>query len=185
MMMKVAMNPQTVIDFWFAETTRPHWFAKSAAFDHLIVERFGAVLQQAAAGELAHWRATLEGRLAEIIVLDQFSRNAYRDTPQSFAQDGMALVLAQEAVAQPDFEQMPPERRKFMLMPYMHSESVAIHAQAIPLFVALDDAYTLDFEIRHQAIVDRFGRYPHRNGILGRKSSAEEAEFLQQEGSSF
>lgn len=184
-MMKAAMNPQTILDFWFAETTRPHWFAKSAAFDGLIVERFGEVLRQAAAGELAHWRATLEGRLAEIIVLDQFSRNAYRDTPQSFAQDGMALVLAQEAVAQSDFEQMPAERRKFMLMPYMHSESAEIHAQAIPLFVALDDAYTLDFEIRHQAIVDRFGRYPHRNGILGRKSSAEEAEFLQQGGSSF
>ncbi len=87
---------QTILDFWFAETTRPHWFAKSAAFDGLIVERFGEVLRQAAAGELAHWRATLEGRLAEMIVLDQFSRNAYRDAPQSFAQDGMALVLAQE-----------------------------------------------------------------------------------------
>jgi uncharacterized protein (DUF924 family) len=80
---------------------------------------------------------------------------------------------------------MPAERRKFMLMPYMHSESAEIHAQAIPLFVALNDAYTLDFEIRHQTIVERFGRYPHRNGILGRKNSAEEAEFLQQEGSSF
>ncbi len=179
------MSPKTILDFWFAEETRPHWFAKSEAFDHLIATRFSAVLQQAAAGELAHWRQTLHGRLAEIIVLDQFSRNVYRDTPQAFAQDGMALVLAQEAVAQADFDTMAADERKFILMPYMHSESVKIHAQGVPLFAALDDAVTLDFEIRHQAIVDRFGRYPHRNAVLGRTSTAEEQEFLQQEGSSF
>ncbi|MDO5639610.1 MAG: DUF924 family protein [Neisseria sp.] len=179
------MKPEAILEFWFAEETQAHWFAKSAAFDHLIATRFGAVLQQAAAGELAHWRQTLPGRLAEIIVLDQFSRNVYRDMPQAFAQDGMALVLAQEAVAHAGFGDMPAAERKFILMPYMHSESAKIHAQGVPLFAALDDAYTLDFEIRHQAIIERFGRYPHRNAILGRTSTAEELEFLQQEGSSF
>lgn len=179
------MNEHSILDFWFAETAQPYWFAKNETFDHLIKSSFGDVLVQAAAGELAHWRHTLPGRLAEIIVLDQFSRNVYRDTPQAFAQDGMALVLAQEAVAQPDFAEMAAEQRKFMLMPYMHSESAKIHAQGVPLFAALNDANTLDFEIRHQAIIDRFGRYPHRNAVLGRESTAEEREFLQQEGSSF
>ncbi|UOO82250.1 DUF924 domain-containing protein [Uruburuella testudinis] len=179
------MHSQTILDFWFAEETRPHWFAKSNTFDRLIETRFGEVLKQAAAGGLAHWRTTPEGRLAEIIVLDQFSRNVYRDTPQAFAQDGMALVLAQEAVAQPGFANMPAAQRKFVLMPYMHSESAQIHAQAEPLFAALDDPLTQDFENRHRAIIERFGRYPHRNAILGRTDSAEEAAFLQQEDSSF
>ena len=179
------MNPQQILDFWFSPATQPHWFAQSAAFDQQVHSRFAAVLAQAAAAELAHWRATLAGRVAEIIVLDQFSRNVYRNTPQAFAQDGMALVLAQEAVAQPDFAGLPVAQRKFALMPYMHAESALIHEQAEPLFAALNDELTLDFERRHQQIIQRFGRDPHRNAILGRSSSAEEVAFLQQPGSSF
>ena len=123
--------------------------------------------------------------LAEIIILDQFSRNLYRDNPLAFAQDGMALILAQEAIQQKDFAQMEMIQRKFMLMPFMHSESAAMHEWATALFSQYTDALTIDFEAKHKAIIDRFGRYPHRNEILGRKSSAEEITFLQQPDSAF
>lgn len=179
------MTPQTILDFWFSDTTKPYWFAKSETFDRQLSERFGETLKQAAAGELYTWRTSLKGRLAEIIVLDQFSRNIYRDTPQAFAQDAMALALAQEAVSQAGFSQMPAHERHFILMPYMHSESALIHEHSLPLFRALNNKNTLDFELRHQAIIQRFGRYPHRNAILGRTSTDEELAFLQEEGSSF
>lgn len=179
------MAPQTILDFWFNEITPVEWFGKSDAFDNLIRERFEAVAEAAAKSELDDWRETIEGRLAEIIVLDQFSRNLWRDTPRAFAQDPMAMALAQEAVKCPDYQTLPAIQRKFILMPYMHSESAKIHQQAVELFKALDDDYTFDYEIRHKEIIDRFGRYPHRNEILGRQSTPEEIAFLQQPGSSF
>lgn len=148
--------------------------------------RFLDLLQRASAGELSSWRRTAAGRLAEIIVLDQFSRNIYRHTPQAFAQDPMALVLSQEAVAAGSLAKLTdPMERAFLLMPYMHSESRLIHAQAEPLFEAHTPANNLDFERRHRAIIDRFGRYPHRNDILGRISTEAEIEFLKQPGSRF
>jgi len=124
-----------------------------------------------------------EGRLAEILVLDQFSRHIHRDTPGAFAQDPMALALAQEAVALGIDQDLEKSRRHFLYMPYMHSESLVIHDRALELFEALGVA--VDFEIRHRDIIERFGRYPHRNETLGRKSTAEEIEFLKQPGSSF
>lgn len=179
------MTPQEIIQFWFEEITPAEWFGKSDEFDALIRQRFEAVAEAAAKSELADWRSTLEGRLAEIIVLDQFSRNLWRDTPKAFAQDPMALALAQEAVNHPDYANLPAIKRKFILMPYMHSESALIHAQAVALFKALDDDYTFDYELRHKEIIDRFGRYPHRNGILQRQSTPEEIAFLSQPNSSF
>jgi uncharacterized protein (DUF924 family) len=131
------------------------------------------------------WRATPEGRLAEVLVLDQFSRNVYRDTPRAFAQDALALALAQELVASGQDRSLPLEQRKFAYMPYMHSESLAIHAQATALFAQPGLENNLDFELRHQAIITRFGRYPHRSAILGRTSSAEELAFLSEPGSGF
>jgi len=130
-------------------------------------------------------RQTAQGRLAEIIVLDQFARNLFRDQAQQFAADAMALVLAQEAIAQGFDQQLPAQQRLFMYMPYMHSESVLIHQRAVALFTALGLPDNLDFEYKHQAIIDRFGRYPHRNALLGRASTAEELAFLQQPNSSF
>ena len=176
---------QAVLNFWFSEQTKPFWFVKNPAFDEQIRTQFGAVWYSAVAAECWTWRQTLDGRLAEIIVLDQFSRNMWRDDARAFAQDGMALVLAQEAYRQPDFEQLEGEKRKFILMPMMHSESVVIHAAAQPLFKRFTDELTVDFAQQHQRIIERFGRYPHRNAVLGRQSSAEERAFLQQEGSSF
>lgn len=179
------MSPQTILDFWFSEAARQFWFAQSDAFDQTIRDRFAALWQQASLSELDHWRDTPEGRLAEIIILDQFSRNLFRGCAQAFAQDGMAVALTQEALRQTGWTGMPPAQRKFMLMPLMHSESRAVHARAVPLFQRHTDPETLDFEIRHKAIIDRFGRYPHRNAVLGRQSTPEETAFLQQPGSSF
>lgn len=177
------MSPQHVLDFWFSQPE--HWFAKSDAFDDAIRAQFAALWQQAAQGELSAWRDTLHGRLAEIIVLDQFSRNLHRGSPLAFAQDGMAVVLTQEALRHSGFADLNMRERQFMLLPLMHSESGVIHAQAVPLFERYTDENVLDFEMRHKAIIDRFGRYPHRNAVLGRQSTAEEIAFLQEPGSSF
>lgn len=143
------------------------------------------MLQQAAQGELFDWRDTPHGRLAEIIVLDQFSRNVWRSTPQAFAQDGIALALSQEAVRAGALAALQPDERAFLLMPYMHSESAVIHAEAEALLREHAPANNYDFELKHKAIIDRFGRYPHRNAILGRESTPEEIDFLKQPGSSF
>jgi hypothetical protein len=142
-------------------------------------------LDQAKHCELWTWRATAEGRLAEIIVLDQFSRNLYRDHAESFAQDALALALAQEAIQLNLDQQLSPEQRSFLYMPFMHSESKIIHIQALQLFEELGNPLNLDFEKKHKVIIDRFGRYPHRNQILGRSSTAEEIEFLKQPNSHF
>ena len=127
----------------------------------------------------------LAGRLAEIIVLDQFSRNLCRGQAGAFAQDSMAIALAQEAIGQPHFDTLPTEWRKFIIMPFMHSESLMIHKRYLPLFEKLHDDNTLDFENRHKDIIEQFGRYPHRNDILDRESTDEEEAFLQQPNSSF
>ena len=179
------MHAQDILTFWFTELTPQQHFAKDAALDDRIRQRFAATLEAAVRCELFAWRATPEGRLAEILVLDQFSRNIYRDTPQAFAQDPLALALAQELVANGLDGSLAPTQRTFAYMPYMHSESRAIHAQSIALFTQLGIERQLDFALRHQAIVERFGRYPHRNAVLGRSSSADEVAFLGQPGSSF
>ncbi|SUI46549.1 Uncharacterized protein conserved in bacteria [Serratia quinivorans] len=118
-------------------------------------------------------------------MLDQFSRNLFRGTPRSFASDCMALVLAQEAIRSGQCEQLSKEQRGFLYLPFMHSESVLIHQQALALYTELDNGDQLEFELRHKAIIDRFGRYPHRNAILGRVSTAEEEAFLLLPGSGF
>lgn len=176
---------QAVLEFWFDEEIKPFWFIQSNEFDKQLKQQFGQLLIQASAGELDIWRNSIRGRLAEIIVLDQFSRNIYRGTSKAFAQDGMALVLAQHTVQLPDFAELSGEERQFVLMPFMHSESKTIHQQAVLLFSRYTSADTLDFELRHKAIIDRFGRYPHRNLALERMSTDEEWIFLQQPNSSF
>jgi uncharacterized protein (DUF924 family) len=179
------MQPQSILHFWFEELTDKQHFTKDTALDATMRERFGAMLEAAARCELFAWRATAEGRLAEILVLDQFSRNIFRDTPRSFAQDALALVLAQEMVAGGHDQQLSAAQRAFAYMPYMHSESAVVHAEAVRLFSLPGLENNLAFELRHKAIIDRFGRYPHRNAILGRTSSPEELAFLSEPGSSF
>lgn len=176
---------QDVLSFWFEETDPKLWFATSPDFDRQIRQRFLSVMQQATQAELYPWRATALGRLAEIIVLDQFSRNVYRNTPQAFAQDPMALVLAQEAVATGALQALNPMQCSFLLLPYMHSESRLIHVAAETLYKDFAPENSYQFELRHKAIIDSFGRYPHRNDILGRSSTPQEVEFLTQPGSRF
>ena len=179
------MNPSDTLHFWFTELTPKQHYAKDSALDDAIRSRFGATLEAAAHCELFAWRATPEGRLAEVLVLDQFSRNVYRDTARAFAQDALALALAQELVASGQDRSLPLAQRSFAYMPYMHSESALIHAQAVTLFSQPGMEDSLRFEQRHQAIIQRFGRYPHRNALLGRVSTAEELAFLAEPGSAF
>jgi len=179
-------SPEKVLSFWFTELTPADWFAKNDTLDQRIQDQFGACHHAVSQGEAWTWRKSPEGRLAEIIVLDQFSRNIYRDRTAAFSWDGMALVLAQEAIARKDDQSLTePAQRAFMYMPYMHSESLAIHEQAVHLFDQPGLENNLKFEYAHKAIIERFGRYPHRNAVLGRTSSAEEIAFLQEPGSSF
>ena len=178
-------TPADILCFWF-ETLQPaQWWKVDADLDASIRGRFGELHRAANAGELWGWRETPEGRLAEVIVLDQFSRNMHRGTPAAFASDPMALALAQEAVRVGADRALPIERRAFLYMPYMHSESALIHVQAELLFRTQAPPDNHEAELRHKAIIDRFGRYPHRNRILGRASTAEELAFLAQPGSSF
>ena len=179
------MDYKAVIDFWFNEISEQQWWVKDEQLDQEIKTRFLELHARANKGELYFWRKTAQGRLAEIIVLDQFSRNIFRDTPKAFASDTLALVLAQEAIALGDDLKVSENRRSFIYLPYMHSESLVIHQQAVKLYTQLGNASTLEFEQKHKKIIEKFGRYPHRNVILGRKSSLEELLFLQQPDSSF
>lgn len=176
---------EEVLNFWFDELTPPQWWRVDAALDARMRERFGALHAAAAAGELHGWRATPRGRLAEVIVLDQFSRNLHRGTPAAFACDGMALVLAQEALAAGADAALPVAQRAFVYMPFMHSESRSVHEQSLRLFSTPGLEANLRSAEQHKAIVDRFGRYPHRNEVLGRASTDEELAFLQEPGSRF
>ena len=176
---------EEVLSFWFDETPPALHWKKDATFDARITARFTELHGRAARCELFAWRSCAAGRLAEIILLDQFSRNMFRDSAQAFAQDALALALAQEAVAQHADRELTAEQRSFLYMPYMHSESLFIHQQAVELFRGNAFSNNLEFEIKHKAILERFGRYPHRNTLLGRESTAEELQFLQQPGSVF
>ncbi len=174
-----------VLSFWFEELTEDDWFSADPNIDAMITSQFGALHKAAARCELWPWRATPHGRLAEIIVLDQFSRNIYRHHPDAFRQDPAALCLAQEAVSVSADSSLTPTQKAFLYMPFMHSESAAVHDVAMQLFSIPGLEKELAFEKQHRDIILRFGRYPHRNDILGRNSSDEELEFLAQPGSSF
>lgn len=184
-MNSVQATPDEILDFWFRELTPKQWWVKSDELDRLIETRFGALHQAAERCELFGWRETAWGRLAEVIVLDQFSRNLYREQARAFANDALALGLAQTAVADGADRELEATQRTFLYLPYMHSESLLIHAQAVKLFSQPGMENNLAFELRHKEIIERFGRYPHRNAALGRISTPEEIEFLKTPGSSF
>lgn len=174
------MEARDIIDFWFNDLTYKDWFNKDDDLDQTIADRFKELHQQASQAELFTWRATLLGRLAEIILLDQFSRNLYRGQARAFSQDGMALVLAQEAIAYHDLSVLSPDQKAFIYMPLMHSESIAIHERALELFAQPGLERYLKYEQAHRDIILQFGRYPHRNQALGRISTPSEIEFMAQ-----
>lgn len=190
---------QAVLKFWFGdlqteqssyEQRRKFWFGKQPDFDAAIRQQFESVYKQAAAGELEHWQQTPLGCLALVILLDQFPRNMFRDTPQAFATDSQAVKVAQQALAQGFDRQIQPIQRMFIYLPFEHSENLEHQKQSVALSQQLQvDAPELadvfDYAVRHKVIIDRFGRFPHRNRILRRESTPEEIEFLKQPGSSF
>lgn len=174
-----------VLAFWFEELTPEQWWQKDTIVDDNITTRFSALHQQGKRCELFHWRDCAKGRLAEIILLDQFSRNMFRDTAEAFAQDPLALALAQQAITDNVGKDLNVIERSFLYMPFMHSESLIIHQQACQLYKNNGIESNYQFELKHLAIIERFGRYPHRNEILGRQSSPDEIVFLTQPDSSF
>jgi uncharacterized protein (DUF924 family) len=176
---------QRIINFWFREIEPARWWKKDDTFDALLVERFSEIHARASRCELYDWRKEPEGRLAEIIILDQFSRSIFRGSALAFASDGMSLILSQEAVACKADQALTPVQRIFLYMPFMHSESLQIHQIAVELFRKNGIQSNLDFEFSHKKIIEKFGRYPHRNKVLGRESTTEELEFLKKPGSSF
>ena len=190
------VEPSAVLAFWFgsADAVDPRWFRRSDAFDQEIGGRFGAAVQDALAGRLDVWAARPEGALALILLLDQFTRNMHRGKPAAFAGDAQALGLARQLVDSGSHLRLPPLQRWFAYMPLEHAEDRAVQEQCVRLFEVLAaeagphrEALTgaLDYARRHRDVVVRFGRFPHRNAILGRASSAEEAAYLLQPGSGF
>ncbi len=176
---------RAVLDFWLLQTGPDKWFSRDDALDAEIREKFSALHKRAAAGELAPWRGTPHGCLGEIIVLDQFSRNLYRDDPGAYANDDQARETMTLALAR-DFDAgMSKDERWFLYMPLQHSEDAADQARSVELFRSLEDGGTFKYTLRHQEIITRFGRFPHRNAALGRESTAEEIAFLQEVDSSF
>ena len=176
---------EEIINFWFSELEPKQWWQKDKEFDSMISTRFGKRHSQAKAGELFLWRDSALGSLAEVIILDQFSRNMYRDKAESFASDTMALALAQCAISKGLDIDLTRTQRAFLYMPFMHSESQVIHIEAVKLFESLGNESNLSFEHKHKAIIDKFGRYPHRNHILERESTEAELEYLKQPNSGF
>jgi len=190
-------DAQAVLDFWFAPvgetehgTLRPMWFQKSEATDRYIAERFAPMIERALRGELVGWAAAPQSALAHILLLDQFTRNTLRDTPRAFAGDARALRAATAMVGARHDEALPPEQRAFVYMPFEHAEGMAMQDEAVRLFTRLaaeapQMADMLAYAHKHRDVVLRFGRFPHRNEILGRQSTAEELAFLREPGSRF
>ena len=189
------MNPQQVLDFWFSERVQVLCFERDEAFDAELRAEFGEAVAKAQAGGFEDWRATPQGALALVILIDQMSRNIYRGSPQAFAGDARALAIAQQMVDAGFDRGCTFAQRRFIYLPFSHSEDPKVQKQALKLFGTLavecaeehnvDGAEQLFYAARHAEIIFRFGRYPHRNAVLGRVSTPEEEAFLKQPMSSF
>lgn len=172
---------EDIIKFWFVEHGQDDWFGGKAEFDTALAAEFAETHASVARGEAWHWRQTPEGRLAEIIVLDQFSRQLHRGKAEAFAQDKMALVLAQEAIAAGADQAIPVERRMFLFMPFQHAESLVIQEQGCQHFVQFGDEMS-KYMTDHRDTIARFGRFPFRNKALGRQSTPEELAYMADQG---
>ncbi|MEM9624641.1 MAG: DUF924 family protein [Pseudomonadota bacterium] len=169
---------EEALDFWFAEETKPRWYDSTEAFDELCRKSFGNLNARAANGELTHWEETADGALALCLLLDQMPRNLFRGTPKAFSTDDQAAAVATRAIEKGLDQELDVERRKFLYLPYMHSERLADQERSIALAKALDDDNMIHHAGEHADIIRRFGRFPHRNSILGRVNTPEEAAFL-------
>lgn len=178
-------SPEDIRQFWFTETSPKQWYKKDLDFDRLIAERFGKTITAALAGRLDRWADNAPDCLALILILDQFTRNVFRNNPRAFSGDEMALALSLRCVERGYLDSSVAAHKQFMLMPMMHSEELAIQDQSLPLFAAHTGAQTHEYAVKHRDIIAEFGRFPHRNKILGRPSTPAELAFLEQPGSSF
>ena len=177
---------QAILVFWFEEISPESWFKKDPLFDDMLTQKFGRMIEQALAGQLDKWAQNKDGRLALILLLDQMTRNIFRNTPKAFCGDEIACALSLRSVADSFLEaENNVHKRQFFLMPMMHAEDLEIQKQSLPLFKTFTSENTYDYAVRHHDIIERFGRFPHRNQILNRPSSNEELAFLTQQGSSF
>ena len=198
---EIDAEASAILTTWFGSDTldgpidpefQRRWFAVDPAFDRELGERFGALVESAAAGRLLSWEDSARGALALVLLLDQFTRNIFRNTPRAFVGDARALQIAEALVAAGRDKNLTPWQRWFAYLPFEHSESLLDQERSVALFSALaremqneafDSAH--DYALRHREAIERFGRFPHRNAILDRDSTAEEVEFLKQPGSSF
>jgi uncharacterized protein (DUF924 family) len=176
---------EEIVSFWFKELKPEDWYWADTTRDAAIAKRFCGVYARLRAGVPPDWLDSPQGVLAAILVLDQFPRNMFRGKREAFATDAAALHLSKRAIEQGLDLQLPPAQRAFVYMPFQHSEAAADQARSITLFTALGAPLNLDFARRHRAVIDRFGRFPHRNAALGRSSTDEELAFLEEPGSSF
>ena len=174
-----------ILNFWYVETTPKLWFKKDDDFDAAIQNRFGTAVTEALAGRLDHWANDAVGCLALILILDQFTRNMFRHSARAFSGDEMALALSLRCVERKYLDADKPSYCQFMLMPMMHSEDIGIQNMSLPLFEKYTSKLTHEYAMKHRDIIARFGRFPHRNAMLGRPSSRDEDQFLIQPGSSF
>jgi len=189
------MDPRALLEFWCAERCRPLWFEKNDGFDAEIRQRFGGWIDPASEGKLAHWEETPGTAFALVVLLDQFPRNIHRGSPRAYYYDPAARRLAGRAIARGHDRATPLDQRFFFYLPYEHSEALADQARSVELFRAWADAHEgsahaaavdqLRYVHRHEEIIRRFGRFPHRNAVLGRLSTPAELEFLQEPMSSF
>lgn len=183
---------EAINEFWFGAPDssvyghdRPEWFVQNRAFDQQIELQFARVMETAARGQLDMMAESALGAVALVVALDQFPRNVFRDDARAFAQDAHALMIAHQAIDKGFDADVMPVMRKFLYLPFEHSETLADQNRAVALFEALGDASALGWAVKHRDIIARFGRFPHRNAILGRMSTIEEKLFLTQPGSSF
>ena len=174
-----------ILNFWFVETTPEFWFKKDDDFDATIEDRFGKAVTKALAARFDHWANDANGCLALILMLDQFTRNMFRHSARAFSGDEMALALSLRCVERKYLDAGKPFYCQFMLMPMMHSEDIGIQDMSLPLFEKYTSKLTYEYAVKHRDIIARFGRFPHRNAMLGRPSSRDEEQFLTQPGSSF
>ncbi|MHA1566249.1 MAG: DUF924 family protein [Alphaproteobacteria bacterium] len=183
----LAVDAAEILRFWFDEAGPGKWYVKDLEFDDELTRRFRATYDQAAAGALEGWAASADGAVALVVLLDQFPRNMFRDSPQAFATDAMARDIAENALAQGWGGELTPDRRQILYMPLMHSEALGDQERCVGLFKAMgaDYAKVHEYAVRHRDIIARFGRFPRRNAVLGRQSREEEVAFLNQPDSSF
>lgn len=179
------VQPDEVVRYWFETLSPDDWYRAPPEVDAEIARRFGQLYESLRDAVPGDWLRTPQGRLAAILVLDQFPRNIHRGTPQAFATDDKALAFSKDAIAAGADMELPPEQRAFLYMPFQHAEDLAEQRRSLELFEALGNPNNLDFAVRHYDIIARFGRFPHRNDVLGRESTPEELAFLKEPGSSF